>query len=153
MPVAESQVPDSRAVASVSGYRGVAPTLASSRAAQRGFLTAYIALGVGAVLLIMGIALKLAWSKNDALRKEVATIEASRDQWKGAAELCSKSVAEAAKASQDRANRAAVALKVAKTTGEVNRKEAERLKAEMGKQTVTSCPAGEATTKVREGLK
>ena len=119
---------------------------------QRGF-TLYVILVALLAFGGMSVMLKLSWSKNDALQQEKADAIASRDQWKGAAELCSKSVAEAAKASQDRANRAAVALKVAKTTGEVNRKEAERLKAEMGKQTVTSCPAGEATTKVREGLK
>lgn len=120
---------------------------------QRGFATIYLIGGIALAALIGLGVIKWQSSRIDALQREKATIEASRDQWLAAANACSEATEKAAKEAEKRTRNAAIALKQARIGADTSKREAERLRGIMGAKTVTACPAGEAVAKVREGLK
>ena len=122
---------------------------------QRGFLSlgimGYAALAAGVVILGLSVALKWSMASNGALRDKVATVEANRDQWKQAAETCSKATENAAKEAEKRTRNAANALKQARTGEQQAKDEIARLRG--SKASGGACPAGDGVARVREGLK
>ena len=122
---------------------------------QRGFIALplmwWAAIGAGAVILCLGVAVKVQTARVGALHKELAYMESSRDLWKDAAETCSKATAEAAAEAQKRARKAQDALAKAQEASGNAESEIARLRS--AKPSGAACPAGEAVWKVREGLK
>ena len=114
---------------------------------QRGFIMMYGFLACGAVILVLGIALKWQTSRLDAAQQEVAKVEAERDLWADSAQNCSKSVEDAKKESEKRTRIAKAALEQARIGQDTTRAELERLRASKGQ----TCQ--QAVETVRKGLK
>lgn len=126
-----------------------------SRRRQTGFLplTGYIALGAAAIILALGLALKLQSARLDAAQQKAKSLEQQVAQWQASAKDCSDSVANAQKMAEE-ANRKAKAALAAAGNGQVAyRQERARLEAEKAKMPVTACPSGEAVSTIRKGLK
>lgn len=125
----------------------------ASPSRQRGSLLIYSWLGAAAVMLLLGIALKVQSARLDAAQQKVEALEQQVAQWRGAAKTCSDATLKASEEAQKRATAAQVALKQAQAGGIASKAEAARLRGLVGKKPVSACPAGEAVEKVREGLK
>lgn len=137
------------------GSRGLQPSSHSARMKyyhnQRGQLVLYSWLLAGAVMLAMGITIKIYAARLDSAKTEVEMVTANRDQWKSAAKDCSDATLKAAQEGQQRADKGARALLKAKNEGMAANEEIARLK--MSKAGEGVCQAGQAVAKVREGLK
>lgn len=118
---------------------------------QKGQLVLYSWLAAGAVMLAMGITIKIYAARLDSAKTEVETVTANRDQWKSAAKDCSDATLKAAQEGQQRADKGARALAKAKNEGMAANDEIMRLKS--SKPTGGVCPAGGAVAEIRAGLK
>ncbi len=119
---------------------------------QRGFATLYLALGVGAVVVALGIALKVQSARLDAAQQQNKALAQQVSQWQGAATQCSDATLKAKVEADKRQQAALAALQAVRKASDASRSEAARLKALIGANTVTACPAKEAVDRVRDGL-
>ncbi len=125
-------------------------------ASSRGFialpLAGYVALGMGAIILALGLALKIQSARLDAATQQVVTLKQQVAQWQAAAKTCSDATEAAEKEAKKRNKAAQDALARARTDNQASQQEVARLKALIGSKTATACPAGEAVSRIREGL-
>ena len=119
---------------------------------QRGSLLIYSWLGAAAVMLVMGIALKVYAARLDAAQQKVTALEQQVAQWTAAAKECSDATLKAKEAADKASAAAQAALQAARKDAARGKDEIARLKAQKP-SSGSVCPAGEAVAKVREGLR
>jgi len=117
---------------------------------ERGSLLMYGALGAGAVILLMGIALKYTYSALDSERVAHAKTQANLTLWRDSAEICSQSVKKGESEAERRSRIAQAALVEARRGIASSKAEIERLRA--SKPVSANCPAGDAVQQIRQGL-
>ena len=111
----------------------------------------WAAIGAGAVILGLGVAVKVQTARLAAAQQELATEQANRALWQKAAETCSKATDEAAAEAKKRATIAQAALRDARQGSVKAESEIARLRAQ--KPSGAACPAGEAVLEIRKGLR
>jgi len=124
---------------------------------QRGFialpLAGYVALGMGAVILALGLALKIQSARLDAATQQVVTLKQQVAQWRAAAKTCSDATEAAEKEAKSRQTAALQALQRVREASKVSAGEVTRLKALIGSNKAVECPAGRAVSEVRKGFR
>lgn len=120
---------------------------------QRGSLLIYGTLAAAAVILALGVAVKVQSARLDAAQQTITALEQQVSQWRNVAGECSAATKKASEEATKRTTAAQVALSKAQAGQVASKAETERLRALVGQKPVTECPAGEAAVKVREGLK
>ena len=121
--------------------------------AQRGLislpLAAYVALGMGAVILALGVALKVQSMRLDASQQKNEALAQQVQQWVSAAKQCDEATSKAVKEATRRATAAQVALEAARKGVGAKDAEIARLRAFKASG---GCPAGAAVAEIRKGL-
>lgn len=107
----------------------------------------------GALAVAGGVATYVQGVRLDAAKAELAVCSAAYNQALASIAKQNKGVKYLQEASQKAQERAKAALLEARRGADTSKAEVARLKAELGKKTVTGCSAAEGVKVVRDGLK